>query len=221
MKKLLLISILLISAFMLTACGTDKNAMVSIEDGQMQMMEISEQLMNGEISQEDANKKMEEISKNMESIENTMKDAYKNVSDFDGLPKWAKSLGLYELNGFEFVKSESSVTEYDKHYGMWESISLVYTYDDEAKAIQAAEKLVASAGMKESSGHSPRILQKNLDKTMESMREYMPEEDKIEYEKNKMSGYISDEIKWDYSIMISVLEGQISILATNIAQAGN
>jgi len=40
---------------------------------------------------------MEEITANMETQEDMMKDLYKNVSDFNGLPKWAKSLGIYEL----------------------------------------------------------------------------------------------------------------------------
>jgi hypothetical protein len=58
----------------------------------MQMMDISEQLMNGEITQDEANKKMGKINSNMETQEDMMKDIYKNVSNFDGLPKWAKKL---------------------------------------------------------------------------------------------------------------------------------
>jgi len=77
---------------------------------------------------------------------------------------------------------------------MGESIALIYTYSNEADAIQAAEKLAANIGIEETS-HSPRILQKNLDETMKSMMEYMSDEDKAEYEKNKMSGYIADAIK--------------------------
>jgi hypothetical protein len=66
--------------------------MISIGDGQMQMMEISEQLMNGEITNEEANEQMEEIKANMETQEDMMKDLYKNILSFDGLPKWAKKL---------------------------------------------------------------------------------------------------------------------------------
>jgi hypothetical protein len=44
----------------------------------------------------------------------------------------------------------------------------------------------------EEASHSPRLLQESLDETMKSMMEYMSDEDKAEYEKNKMSGYIAD-----------------------------
>lgn len=56
---------------------------------------------------------------------------------------------------------------------------------------------------------------------MESVMGSMSDEDKADYEKNKMSGYIADGNKGDYSIMISVLQGELSIIATNVAQAGN
>ena len=220
MKKLLIMAMAILPILLLTGCGSNKSEQISIEDGQEQMIELSEQLMNGEISQEEANEKMEYIKENMESVENTMKDTYENISDFDGLPKWAKNLWIYEIKWFDLVDWESSVTEYDKHYGIWESISLVYTYDDEDDAIKAAEKLASSIGIEESS-HSPRILQEGLDKTMQSMMEFMSDEDKAEYENNKMSGYIADETKWDYYIMVSVLDGEISIIATNMAQTGN
>ncbi len=220
MKKLLIIAMATLPILLLIGCGSDKDALITIEDGQTQMMEISEQLMNWEISQEDANEKMEEITANMETQEDMMKDLYKNVSDFDGLPKWAKNLGIYELKWFDFLDSKSSVTDYDKKSGMGESIALIYAYDDEAEAIQSAEKLAKAIGITESN-HSPRILQKNLDETMKSMMEYMSQEEKMDYEKNKMSGYIADDIKWDYSIMVSILQGEISILATNISQIGN
>lgn len=203
-------------AITLSGCGSNANNwLISIEDGQTQIMEISEQLMNGEITNEEATERMEKITANMETQEDMMKDLYKNVSSFDGLPKWAKNLGIYELKNFDLIDSESSVTEYDKYYGMGDSIVLVYTYDDEGEAIQAAEKLAASMKIKETS-HSPRLLQKSLDETMN-----MSEEDRVEYENNKMSWYIADEMKGDYSLMVAVLDGKISIFATNVAQSGN
>jgi hypothetical protein len=52
------------------------------------------------------------------------------------------------------------------------------------------------------------------------MMEYMSDEDKAEYEKNKMSGYIADGSIWDYYVMVSVLEWKINVLANNIAQNG-
>jgi len=205
--------------FTMSGCGSSSvdKAMISVEDGQTKVMEISEQLMNGEITNEEAEKKIEEITKKMESWTNALKDYYKTVSDFDGIPKRAKNLGAYELKWFDIIENDSSITEFSKKDHLPESMSLVYSYDDEAKAIEVAEKLADSMGIEEST-HSPRKLQKQLEETMQSMLEYMSDEEKAEYEKNKMSGYIADQSKWDYYIMISVLDGKISIIINNNKQ---
>lgn len=220
-KTLLSLLVLSLFAFSLSACGSaEKNAMDTTTNGEEQMMKISDQLMNGEITNEEADKMMEKIQKNMKSANDKLKDTYANVSAFHGLPKWAKGLGIYEPKGFDMIDSKTSVTKYNEHDGMGEGIILVYAYDDEAKAIQAAEKLAANIWIAETN-NSPRILQKSLDKTMESVMGSMSDKDKADYEKNKMSGYIADGNKGDYSIMISVLQGELSIIATNVAQAGN
>lgn len=226
MKKLitttLWLFILWIFAITLSGCGSKSklnNAMISREDGQMQMMEISEKLMNGEITQDEANKKMEKINSNMETQEDMVKDLYKNVSNFDWLPKWAKQLWIYELSDFDMIESKSSVTEYNKDYGMWEAISLIYTYDNEDIAVKSAKKLAASIGIKEAD-FSPRLLQESMDKTMESMMATMSDEEIEKYENNKMSWYMADGTIWDYYIMVSVADGEIMVLANNIAQNG-
>jgi len=46
MKKLLIMAMVLLPTLLLTGCGSNKDALITIEDGQTQMMEISEQLMN-------------------------------------------------------------------------------------------------------------------------------------------------------------------------------
>jgi len=153
----------------------------------------------------------------IENAETQMKALYNNVSDFDGVPKWAKTLGVYELKWFDIIAWESAVIEYSPKNYMPESMSLVYAYDNEKKAIEAAEKLSANMGIKESN-HSPRLLQKQIDESMKSMEEHMTKEDKEEYENNKMSGYIADQNKWDYYVMVSVLDWKISIIVNNNAQ---
>jgi hypothetical protein len=155
----------------------------------------------------------------METQEDMMKDIYKNVSNFDGLPKWAKKLWIYELNDFDMVDSESTVTEYSKEYGMWEAVSLIYIYDNEAKAIKSAQKLANSIGIDEAD-FSPRLLQESIDKTMESMMKDMSDEEIEKYEDNKMSWYMADGTIWDYYVMVSVSDGEIMVLANNIAQNG-
>jgi len=224
MKKKLITGTWLFVMWILTViiggCGSQiDNALISIEEWQTQIMEIWEKMMNGEISTEKWELLIEEITEKMESVGSALKDNYSNVSDFDGIPKWAKDLGAYELKWFDIVVSDSSVTKYSKKDYLPESMSLVYTYDDEDEAIQVAEKLATNMNIKES-GHSPRLLQAQLEETMKSMLWYMSDEDKAEYEKNKISGYIADESKWDYYIMVSVLDGEISIIINNDAQMG-
>jgi len=126
-------------------------------------------------------------------------------------------MGIHEIKGFDIVEGDSFVAEYSKKDHIPESLNLVYSYDNEEKAIEAAEKLAWEVGLKEA-GHSPRKLQEDLNKTMKSMMEYMSDEDKAEYEKNKMSGYIADGEKWDYYIMISALDGELSIIVNNNTQ---
>ena len=207
--------------FVLTVggCGSTKvdNTSISVEDGQAQITEISEQLMKGEITNEEAEVKIESIKKNMETATDALKDNYNNVSSFDWIPSWAKKLGAYELKWFDIVEWDSSVTEYSKKNHMSEAMSLVYSYSDEDAAIEVAEKLAANMGIKESK-YSPRLLQANLEETMKGVRDLMSDEDKAKFEKNKKSGYIADQNKWDYYIMVSVLNGKISIIINNNAQ---
>jgi len=195
----------------------ETKTITSIEDWQTKMMEISEKMMNGDISVEEWEKLLEEIWNNMESQTDVMKDLYNNVSEFKSLPKWAKNIWLYELKWFELIKDESVVVEYSKKNKTPESILLAYTYDDEGKAIKEIEKMASNIWLKESS-FSPRIIQKQTDEMIGSMLELMSEEDRNEYEENKISWYISDWEIGDYYVMLSVQDGKISIIANNNAQ---
>lgn len=212
------ILVLGIFAMTLSGCGSkESKAVKTIETSQEQMMEISEKMMNGDISVEEWEKILEDIAKDMGTQEDTLKDAYTNISDFDGLPKRAKNIWLYELKWFDLIKEESVIIEFSKKNYTPESLTLVYKYSDEAKAIQEMEKMAGSIWFEESS-MSPRLLQKQTDEMVKSMFEFMSEEDKIEYEKNKISGYVADWEIGDYYLMLSVIDDKIMILANNNAQ---
>lgn len=112
-----------------------KNKTLNYEDAQNRVMEIADKVMSGELSSEEADKLYKEISDNMQSQEDYLKEEYDNVSDFNGIPSWAKSVGIKEPSGLSLIKEESSIIKEDDHYS--DSFITVYSGDSEMVLTEA------------------------------------------------------------------------------------
>jgi len=150
MKKTLLFSLLFIFAITLSACGanTTKNDLnksesssskkISQEEGETKLMDLMEQMENGEISKDEYVKKSKEIKNNIESTETALKKANDNISDFKGLPSWAIKAGIVEPKGLTIIPEESSIMKANKNY----SDSFAATYKGDKKAVFSEVKRI-------------------------------------------------------------------------------
>jgi len=118
---------------------------MSQEDGLEKLMEISEKLMNDEITSEDAKKMQKEIKANMESKEESMKRTTSNISDFDGMPSWAKSLNISEPEGVSLIAEESSIIKAKGAYS--DGFTAVYEGNQET-LISEAKKIGKELNLK-------------------------------------------------------------------------
>lgn len=120
---------------------------MSQEDGIGKLMEISEKLMNGDITPEEAQKMQKDIKDNMESQEELMKRTVNNISDFKGIPSWAKKLGAPEVKGLALDPAQSTVVEAGNGY--IQHFEAIYTGPKE-KVLEEAKRIGDELGLKKS-----------------------------------------------------------------------
>ena len=150
MKKTLLFTLLLIFAISLTACSSnsvEKNSSksksssskkISQEDGEAKIMDLMEQMENGEISKDEYVARSKEIKNNIESTETALKKANDNISDFKGLPSWARKVGIVEPKGLTIIPEESSIMKANKNY----PDSFASSYKGDKKAVFSEVKRI-------------------------------------------------------------------------------
>jgi hypothetical protein len=153
MKKILSIGFLFLFAIALTGCDKDKttettnktrnkisNTQLSREDGENKLIELMEQMQNGEITPDEFKKKNKEITNNTETAEEMMKRTNSNISDFTGIPSWASTAGAIATNGLTLIQAESSITTKKDDYPN----SFTATYEGDIDTMKSEAKRLAT-----------------------------------------------------------------------------
>lgn len=162
MKNLLTMGCLLIMAVFLTGCGnTSTNGNVSSrqdastktsfsskkmtqEEWLEKLTELSEKIQNGEITPEEAKEMNAKIQANIETTSEMMKRTLSNISQFDGMPRWAKALNITEPKGVSLVVEDSEIRK--EWNGYSEGFTAVYNGDAE-KLFSEAKRLAEELGL--------------------------------------------------------------------------
>lgn len=131
MKKTYLLLLVFTLSLVLTACGGSSNgsSKLTLEEGQEQLIEISESLMNGEITSQEAKEMQNKLKDNMESQNELLIRTNNNITAFKAVPSWAKSLNILEPKGLVLVDSDSRVVK--EGSGYTDSFITLYKGDPE------------------------------------------------------------------------------------------
>jgi hypothetical protein len=112
------------------------------------MMEIQEKVESGEIDKQEADRLTEalssEIRKNTKSSIEILIESNENFKTFDGVPDWAKELGVEEPEGLILDKSYSSIGIENAEKYLGRSVVMEYHGDKETikkEAKRITEKL--------------------------------------------------------------------------------
>ncbi len=118
---------------------------LSRDEGISKLEALAEKIQNGEITSEEYKKLAAEIKSQMESQEESMKNTNDNISEFNGMPSWAKALNIVEPKGLTLITEESNITKAKDAYP--DMFSAVYTGNIK-KLISESKRISQDLGLK-------------------------------------------------------------------------
>jgi len=200
MKNLLLITVILLATFSINGCSSEDNKTLNSDIK-------SEVVSNERATNNDANKVINDFT-------NELINSPNNKNTIDGLPKWAKELGLVEPQNMILDQENSSMTSSTNKHEAINSVTLVYKADYDT-AMKEAERIAKNAHVS---------LNKEFQMAQE-LQSNLPDTLKVEGGLDTIKGaiYTNYEISTmqdvEYPITISVQEdGELTISTYNQKQ---